>query len=196
MTARLTALDAILQACWRELDSAARTRGHAWRTVALATVAAPAAPGEPPQADVRTVVLREVDIDARLLVFYTDCRSPKVAQLRAQPQVTLMCWSPALGWQLRLRARTAVDTGGLGVSSRWARLKMHPAAQDYLSPLPPGAALDAPAHQAPPAPDRDSREHFAVVFTTVERIDWLELHAEGHRRAVFDAQGAGRWVTP
>jgi hypothetical protein len=29
----------------------------------------------------------------------------------------------------------------------------------------------------------------------VEAVDWLELHAEGHRRALFDAQGA-RWVAP
>lgn len=196
MTDRLTALDRIHDACWHELTQAARTRGHGWRTLALATVAPPDRAGEAPVADVRTVVLREVAADERLLVFYTDSRSPKVAQLRAQPLTTLMVWCPRLGWQLRLRARLAVDTGGLGVSSRWARLKMHPAAQDYLSPLPPGAALDTPAHQAPPAPDRDSREHFAVVFATVERIDWLELHAEGHRRAVFDGRGAGRWVTP
>lgn len=196
MADRLTTLDLIHAACWRELDAAAHTRGHGWRTLALATLAAPARAGEPPQADVRTVVLREVDADARLLAFYTDSRSPKVAQLRAQPRVTLMAWCPVLGWQLRLRVHTAVDTGGLGVSSRWARLKMHPAAQDYLSPLPPGAALDTPAHQAPPPPDRGSREHFAVVFATVERIDWLELHAEGHRRAVFNAHGEGRWVTP
>lgn len=196
MTARLSVLPDIHAACWHELAEAAHVRGHGWRTMALASLAAPAQAGEPPVADLRTVVLREVAADERLLVFYTDSRSPKVAQLRAQPLVTLMVWCPRLGWQLRLRARCAVDTGGLGVSSRWARLKMHPAAQDYLSPLPPGAALDAPAHHAPAAPDRDSREHFAVVFATVERIDWLELHADGHRRAVFDGHGAGRWVTP
>ena len=196
MTVRLTSLDRIHAACWQELDAAAHTRGHAWRTMALATVAPPDTAGDAPVADVRSVVLREVTADERLLVFYTDSRSPKVAQLRAQPLATLMLWCPRLGWQLRLRARMAVDTGGLGVSSRWARLKMHPAAQDYLSPLPPGAKLDTPAHQAPAAPDRDSREHFAVVYVTIERIDWLELHAEGHRRAVFDVPGAGRWVTP
>ncbi|MDT7834468.1 pyridoxamine 5'-phosphate oxidase family protein [Aquabacterium sp. OR-4] len=196
MTERLTSLDRIHAACWQELEAATRTRGHGWRLLALASLAPPDHAGEPPVADVRTVVLREVQADARQLVIYTDSRSPKLAQIRSQPQVTAMCWSPALSWQLRLRARLTVDTDGLGVSSRWARLKMHPSAQDYLSPLPPGAALDTPAQQAPPAPDRGSREFFAVIFATVERIDWLELHAEGHRRAVFDDHGAGHWVTP
>jgi hypothetical protein len=29
----------------------------------------------------------------------------------------------------------------------------------------------------------------------VAAVDWLELHADGHRRAAFDDQGA-RWLVP
>jgi len=76
------------------------------------------------------------------------------------------------------------------VSSRWARIKLTPAAQDYISPLPPGSPLGAV-----PAPERQSREHFAVLTARVQSIDWLELHAEGHRRASFDATGR-RWLAP
>ena len=36
---------------------------------------------------------------------------------------------------------------------------------------------------------------FAVLAAEVQAVDWLELHAEGHRRAIFDAKGR-RWVTP
>ena len=61
---------------------------------------------------------------------------------------------------------------------------------DYLSPLPPGAPLG----QA--APERASRSQFAVVSAQVQSIDWLELHADGHRRALFDASGQGQWLTP
>jgi hypothetical protein len=67
---------------------------------------------------------------------------------------------------------------------------MTPAAQDYLSPLPPGAPVE------PLRPERSTRDHFAVVHARVQAIDWLELHAEGHRRALFDQQGQGRWLTP
>jgi hypothetical protein len=115
-----------------------------------------------------------------------------VAQITAQPQAMLLAWSAALGWQLRLRVRLSVQTSGLAVSSRWARLKLHPAAHDYLSPLPPGSTLDGPA--GPPVPPRDTRGHFAVVQAAVERIDWLELHADGHRRAIFPAGGTPAWV--
>ncbi len=180
---RLTDLAAIQQACWRELAACTRDKAHAWRVLALATRDGDA-------ADLRSVVLREVDAAAHTLVFFTDARSPKVAQISAQPQAMLLAWSAALGWQLRLRVRLAVQTSGLAVSSRWARLKLSPAAQDYLSPLPPGATLDGPPH----TPERDSRSHFAVVTAQVQAMDWLELHAQGHRRALFPAAGPGRWV--
>ena len=35
----------------------------------------------------------------------------------------------------------------------------------------------------------------AIVEAAIVSMDWLELHTEGHRRAVFDAQGE-RWVQP
>ena len=109
----------------------------------------------------------------------------------AQAEAMLLAWDPTPGWQLRLRARLTVETDGLEVSSRWARLKMHPAAQDYLSPLPPGQPLAGPT-----PPDRGTRSHFAVVTAQVEGFDWLELHRDGHRRACFDAAGQGQWLSP
>ena len=182
---RLQTLPAIEAALWRELGAATRERGHEWRVAVLATVEAGA-------AEARCVVLREVEAERRRVVFYSDARSPKVRQAENTPGATLVLWSRSLSWQLRLRVQLEVLTSGLTVSSRWARLKMTPGAQDYLSPLPPGHALGS---EAAPLPERGTREHFAVVIAQIESIDWLELHAEGHRRAAFDATGA-RWLVP
>jgi len=185
MGERVESLPQIERRCWQELERAAAQRGHPWRTMALATT-------DGQVGHVRTVILREVDAAARGLVFYTDVRSPKVAQIAAYPWGTLMAWAPELGWQVRLRCRFGVEHGGLASSSRWARLRLKPAAQDYLSPLPPGAELIADAEHAAPGV---AREAFALVEAQVHAIDWLELHADGHRRAVFDERGA-RWVQP
>jgi hypothetical protein len=179
---RLDSLSAIEAACWHELVAAADDRAHEWRVMTLATV-------DRTEADARAVVIREADADERTLSFFTDSRSPKVAQICAHPRGLMLAWSQRLSWQLRLRVVLEVDTEGLEVSSRWARLKLAPAAQDYLSPLQPAAFSDTWV------PDRTSRSHFAVVTAAVEAIDWLELHAEGHRRARFDAGGA-RWLAP
>jgi hypothetical protein len=51
---------------------------------------------------------------------------------------------------------------------------------------------------APPPPtgiDLGTRSHFAMITALVDEIDWLELHEDGHRRALF-ANGASHWVQP
>ena len=70
------------------------------------------------------------------------------------------------------------------------------------------ATAAAPRLRAPPPvyaplssltpfePDRASREHFALCSARVMQIDWLELHANGHRRARFDGAGQGQWINP
>ncbi|WP_128003267.1 pyridoxamine 5'-phosphate oxidase family protein [Piscinibacter defluvii] len=185
MNGRLTTLEEVESAVWRELAACATDKAHPWRTAVLATV-----DGE--RADARLVVIREVDARQKQLLFYTDERAGKVRQLLNRPLGTMVMWSQPLGWQLRCRVRLAVEMSGLAASSRWARIKLSPAAQDYLSPLPPGAPLDA---LAPPTHGTVKRDYFAVIDATVDAVDWLELHAQGHRRAIFDGQGA-RWVQP
>ena len=167
---------------WRELAQAVRDKHHGWREAVLATT-------DGDIGDARSVVLREWDETRRTLLIFTDARSPKAAQLAAHPQGTLVLWSEALAWQLRLRVALTLESSGLRVSSRWARLKLTPAAQDYLSPLPPGAELGSAV------PERQSRDHFAVLAAQVQSVDWLELHPDGHRRALFSGGGAA-WITP
>jgi len=180
---RLSDLAAIEQHLWRELTRCVRDRDHGWRRAVLAS--SRGADG----ADARLIVLREVQPERRQLVMYTDTRSPKVTQLQRDPRATLVCWSSALGWQLRLRGEIEIAADGLEVTSRWATIKHRPAAQDYLSPLAPGSDLEAGGSVDRP------REHFGVLTFRVESIDWLELHALGHRRAAFDARGR-RWLAP
>lgn len=182
---RLSSLPEIEAAVWIELARCVRDKQHGWRTAVLATT-----DGE--SADARTVIVREVEPGEKRLRIYTDARSAKAAQLARHPLGTLVMWSPALGWQLRCRLRMAVHDGGLAVSSRWARIQLTPAAHDYLSPAAPGAVLPSPST---PTPGAVALPHFAVIEAQVESLDWMELHADGHRRAVFDADGP-RWLQP
>ena len=179
-TERLDSLPEIEAALWRGLVAATQRGPHPWRNAVLATT-----DGE--IGDARTVVLRSADHASQRLTLFSDARATKVAQLSAHPVGTLVLWSPALSWQLRLRVRLQAHTDGLAVSSQWARLKLTTAAQDYLSVQAPGSALDA-ALQA-----RGERAHFALIEADVLAVDWLELHPQGHRRARF-ADGQAIWL--
>jgi hypothetical protein len=180
---RLDSLEAIQAALWRELAAAPRDRQHPWRTPVLATT-------DGQIGDARTVVMRDADPTQQTLCVYSDARAGKVTQLARHPQGTLVMWSEALGWQLRVRVQVDVTTDGLEASSRWARLKLTPAAHDYLSALAPGSPLDSALGT------RGDRAHFALLEARVLSIDWLELHALGHRRARFDSAGPARWLQP
>jgi hypothetical protein len=179
----LDTLANVEDAVWRELHAAPHDRSHPWRTAVLATT-------DGRIGDGRSVVLREADRDAQRLLIYTDARSPKVEQVRAHAEGTLVMWSPALEWQLRIRVRIEVITDGLELSSRWARLKLTPSAHDYLSSLPPGSALDSALGA------RGERAHFALLSAQVLQIDWLELRSQGQRRAVFGADATPSWLQP
>lgn len=195
MTTRLQELDEIETSIWSELERsvAARPRAepdepvadeppHEWRVAVLATV-------DDGQADARSLVLREVDAAERRLVFYTDARSPKVRQIEQSPQGTLIFYSRKLGQQLRMQVRLNVETDGLAVSSRWARLQTSAGARDYQSVAAPGRPLDAPLSEL------GVRGHFAMIEAMAETVDWLELRPEGHRRALLGSNGS-RWVQP
>lgn len=177
---RFDSLAVIEAALWRELASAPHDQQHPWRTPTLATT-------DGQIGDARTVVLRETDAAAKRLTIFSDARATKVAQLCAHPLGTLVMWSPALNWQLRLRVELQVHADGLAVSSYWAHLKLSPAAHDYLSALAPGSALDNALGA------RGERAHFALITADVLSVDWLELHAMGHRRARF-AGGTSTWL--
>lgn len=180
---RLESLQAIEAALWRELEAAPHDKAHPWRTPVLATTDGEA-------GDARTMVLREVCVAERQLLLFTDSRSLKAAQIAAHPLGMLVMWSEALGWQLRLRVQLALQTDGLSASSYWTRLKLSPAAHDYMSALAPGSVI-ADAHGP-----LGERAHFALVEASVLWIDWLELHALGHRRARFEPDLAPRWLQP
>lgn len=187
---RLNDLSEIEAALWRELVQAAAQPGHEWRRCVVAT-------SGPDGPDARTMVLRECDPQARWLALYTDARSPKLQQVVLDPRAQIVCWSPTLKWQLRLRCRLQVETHGLAVSTRWARVRFSPGAQDYLSHLPPGSALDPSARAVDRAPHHDAvaHHHFAVLVAHVQSLDWLELHESGHRRAGFEGHES-HWRAP
>jgi pyridoxine/pyridoxamine 5'-phosphate oxidase len=168
---------------WTQFQRAVHDKFHEWRTPVLATVDAIGAP------QVRTVILRQVDVSSHQLTFFTDSRAPKVSQLLAQPKASLLFWSNRLSWQLRVQAHVSVLLEGPKVETVWHNLTQSPTATDYLSLQAPGTVLQS-SHVA-----ADSVPHLAILVADVQEIDWLELARSGHRRAQLRGHEA-QWLVP
>lgn len=195
-------LEQVLEGLWGLLERGAADRRHGFHLPAVATVGADGRPG------LRTVVLRAVERQARALRFHTDARSPKLAELRAEPRVALLFYDPAEQTQLRIAARAEVHRDDALAAAAW-RATGPFSRRCYLQragpgrPLPgPDSALPPDLERRPPTPEESEagRGNFAAVRCRASEIDWFYLCARGHRRARFawDASGAleARWLAP
>ncbi len=140
---------------------------------ALATVDAQAHPR------VRSVVLREISEDGTIL-FVTDARSPKHAQIIAAPGVELIVWIEEVREQFRIAGQATVVSDPIRRNAVW-NLLSNSARTLFLAP-PPGEIFDplankpqTPALHLPP----ETLALFAVVPAEAER---LELNLTPHQR--------------
>jgi len=199
---RYTELDAVLDRVWDRIETAAEDAGHAFRTLTFGTVheAAPR---------LRTVVLRTADREERRLAFHTDRRSQKVEDVRSHDRIAWHGWDADALEQVRLRGTGQVHVDDAVTKELWDKQSPRSLAVYPKSPA-PGAPIDGPRDgsadsvQSEPVTRADvaeGKQHFAVIRTVIDEIDWLHLHAEGHYRAQFQFEPSmqafeGTWVVP
>lgn len=171
---------------WVPLFRAALDRNRRRRHVQVATASRDAGPS------VRTVVLRELTEDGTA-VFFTDTRSEKVSDLRADPRVEIHGWWPKGHEQFRLRGEASISTRDDDPvrNQLWQTLHEDDLARFYAGPPGhplsegPGPSLDAiPSGIAPT---------FAVVRVRPSSVDRLVLDPAGHTRERF-ARVNGVWI--
>jgi pyridoxamine 5'-phosphate oxidase len=139
--------------------------------------------------ELRTVVLRHVHPEARQIVCHTDVRSPKVQQLRSDPESAWLFYDRELKTQLRLRGPVEIHHANERAQARWEQSAAR-SRQCYHAGTAPSSEIPS---WVPAPPVENGFEHFAVVDCRVESIDWLYLRHEGHLRARFTWQSAGGW---
>ena len=182
-------------------DDLAGTLERSWRLLEAA-VADPTSPARTPVlisvdadglAQGRTVVLRDFNRQQRQLKVYTDVRSAKVAQLRAQPNCTLVGYQPDPMIQLRLNTRAVIHHDNELTRDAWTVMP-GPNRCNYLTDPDPGSLSVEPTDGRPvitaeSVPTQKENEiaysHFSVIVFTVNELEWLYLPRRGHRRAQF-----------
>lgn len=191
-------LDDVLESAWHALSRGVSDRRHAFHTPTLVTT------GTDGNPDARTVVLRACAPGERVLICHTDVRSPKVEQIASNPRVLWHLYD----YKSRVQLRVAAIASVLGVDDdplvreAWGRTSAG-SRVCYRGPLPPGEEAPSPVTNTPEVEPEDTEaglDRFRVVRTIVTRIEWLRLRHDGHRRALFEWDGAGAlhatWLAP
>ena len=166
---------------WSTLSAACITPGHPLRTPTLATV-----DGTTPS--LRMVVLRAVQPEACALIFHTDTRSAKWAQLDENPAASVLTWDPEQQIQMRFSGQiTRHAPGSELANSAWDQLPPH--TKETYAGAAPGGALEATSGTG--------KNAFGVLIFTAQTLDWLRLSRDGNTRALVDLATARLdWVAP
>ena len=197
--------DSIYDSLWKLLEEGSSNRRHAFHTPVLATRMSS---GDP---DLRTVVLRRVDRDGRLVCCHTDSRSRKVQEIESSSRVAWLFYDPQSRVQIRAHGRCEIHQGPGDAMAQEIWHKVHPDSRVcYSAPHSPSSVLDQwESNQATdardiaktkPMADDKPPVTFAVLATVLDSIEWLELHHDGHRRIRFslgdDAGPKAQWLAP
>jgi pyridoxamine 5'-phosphate oxidase len=191
-------MDDLLDTIWTLLGTGANPGAErsAFTMLQAATTALDGAPA------IRTVVLRRACREARSLMFHTDVRSAKVAELKADARIALLGCDLDAGVQIRVRGMARVvddprETREVWESSRPRSLIV------YRAPLAPATPVACPADaHAPPQSDgaqSSGFEHFCLIEMEACDIDYLHLARDGHVRAGFVYESGawrGQWLAP
>lgn len=180
-------LDHLLQKeIWQKLQTVPAGENSAWRVAWVASHEEASGP------QLRQMVLREVSVERRELVFFTDPRTPKWAQLRNN-RATVGFWSPEDKQQLRCSGMSRLHENDEIAARHRATLPSH-SAGDYAALRTPGSTLAAPEQ----GQETGENWHFGVLVVVVDELDWLALSRSGHQRAKFHWQSTwqGQWVQP
>jgi pyridoxamine 5'-phosphate oxidase len=163
------------------------------RFVQLATVRLDGRPA------IRTVVFRGYLDDARTMVFTTDARSAKRAEIERSPDAELCWYFPETREQFRLAGVLRL------VDAATTDASLHAARRDVWQALPDATRLSfnwpAPgeprdpraAFPAAPADPETPSDHFTLMIFTAREVDHLELDGAPQHRWKYAADEHGRW---
>ncbi len=172
--------------CWRMLVEGATNRKSAMHQAVIST-----AKGN--LAFMRTVVLRRVDADTRKIYLHTDIRSKKIEDIERNGHLSWLVYDQVLRSQIRLSGKAIVHHLDDLCVEQWSKTGHH-SRRYYMTDLPPTTEIEQPStglNQSLTAFDYTLQEseagfqHFIVVETCIEWMEWYYTHSKGNRRAGF-----------
>jgi pyridoxamine 5'-phosphate oxidase len=194
-------LDSVRVGIWDRLSQGAKDRRSAFHTPVVASVDETGAPQQ------RVMVMRAADPEQRKLRFHTDVRTPKLRQLGGNAAVSVLGYDPVAKIQIRLNGIGRIEHDTALADAAWdasspssRRCYLAEVGPSSVSPLPTSGLPGAFENRVPALEETlAGRTNFSVLVVEAERLEWLYLASDGHRRAAFNwspSGWAGHWLIP
>lgn len=190
----------ILKNIWKNLDLGTLQRRHPFHTPVFGTIC----DGEP---ELRIVVLRRFWRRPPGLAFHSHVGSPKINQIRANPNVYWLFYHPEEKFQVRIKGAATIHATDELADEQWQSTELFSRrcyvgeAPTQTSKTPTSGLPEDLVDREPTREESESgRANFVVVTSTIEQIDCLEMNVRGHRRSLFKWTATGeletKWLTP
>ncbi|MFY7899681.1 MAG: pyridoxamine 5'-phosphate oxidase family protein [Chitinophagaceae bacterium] len=180
-------LEDIEKDCWIRLMNGALKSKDAFHVTSVATF-------NNDSIDLRTVVLRKVLPNDKVVRFHTDIRSHKWSALQKNNTISLLFYDAASRIQIRLKGKAYLHYSDTIAMDAWQNTVLS-SRRCYLATQAPSSVIDYPTsglsekfelHDPTVSESELGKNNFGVVSIKVASLDWLWLHHSGHRRAYFD----------
>ncbi len=190
----------ILKRIWKNLDLGVIDSEHPFHTPVFGTDN-----GNLPS--LRIVVLRRFWRKPSALAFHTHIGSPKIEQIKNNPNVSWLFYHAKEKLQARINGVATIHTDDELADEQWAATGLF-SRRCYIGEAPteiskkPTHGMPKDLAQRNPTQEESEvgRANFAVISSNIISIDCLELEVHGHRRSLFVWNEGGeletKWLTP
>ena len=180
-----------LQNMKRELTRASVDVKHPCHTVVFSTIT------EDYRPQSCWVVFRKTDLERMQLVFFTDIRSQKVKNLKANSHSAVAFYHPKKCYQWRMEGTVRIHHQDNIAEDYFSTYVKN--FTDYTGLYAPGRVVHA-VEEGWNQDEGPLDQYFSVLRFSVEKWDWLQLSRSGHRRAVYTFDNGlltdMNWVSP
>lgn len=146
----------------------------------------------------RVMVLREFDIDKRIMRFHTDYRAPKIKQFINKPATTVLGYDPSIKVQIKLHGKVDVHYNNEVSKKAWDgstnRSKKCYSVKGGSSKL----ITDPNEYDIQEYEVESGYKNFSVLIFSFDSLEFLYLKRSGHRRAIhsWGDDLVSSWLVP
>ena len=180
------------------LENGANERDHDFHIMTFCTIGKVG-------VEARSVVLRSFDKDKNIIRFHTDYRSPKLNDIKNNPNTVCLVYSYKLKTQLRIKTLSSIHYEDSIWNASWNSTGLS-SRKCYLTKYDPSCNIDKKDDGLPfelkgktPSlkQSEDGKKNFCVVDNKITEIDYLYLKSSGHERMRLDFSSYRfSWIAP